>query len=282
VIAGPAIFAWPVLAAQLILFGSAAFVLLFSPVAIGESRRYTILWRGLATLDLAISPLVFLQIASGMAQASWLEVMPLVPRILRETLAGRFWICRFVVLGMLAIVAWIPLRGKLVAIGTLTLSSLLIVLGSVTSHAIDKGVLAVATYSIHQAAAGLWLGALVAMLMSARGGPGEFEVVTPRVSTVCAWSVAIMAISGPLIALRWLGWNLHLLLDSAWGRTLLGKLAIAAPALLLGAHNRYWQMPKIAQPSVRIVLIRSVVAEVALLLGVLACSAILANTPPPH
>src|ERR1700722_3185100 len=88
VIAGPAIFAWPVLAAQLILFGSAAFVLLFSPVAIGESRRYTILWRGLATLDLAISPLVFLQIASGMAQASWLEVMPLVPRILRETLAG--------------------------------------------------------------------------------------------------------------------------------------------------------------------------------------------------
>jgi len=240
------------------------------------------LWRGLAILNLVMSPMVFMEIASGMAQASWMEVLPFVPRILRETLAGRFWMWRFVAVAMLAIAVWIPARTMLVAAAALTLSSILIVLGSLTSHAIDKGALVVAIYSAHQAAAGLWLGALASLLMSARRGPDALAAFTPRVSTVCAWSVGIMVISGPLLALRWLGWNPHLLVDSAYGRTLMVKVVIAAPVLLLGAYNRYWQVPGIAKPSVRVVLIRSVTAECVLLLVVLGWSAILANTPPPH
>jgi putative copper export protein len=183
---------------------------------------------------------------------------------------------------MLALVVWIPAREMLVAIGALALTAVLIVLGSLTSHAIDKGELVVAIYAIHQAAAGLWLGALISLLMSARRGPDELRTITPRVSTVCASSVAIIVISGPLIALRWLGWNLHLLVDSAYGRTLMVKLAIAAPALLLGGYNRYWQVPGIAHKSVRTMLVRSVTGECLLLLAALAWSAILANTPPPH
>jgi putative copper export protein len=282
-IAGPAIFAWPVLITQLLIFGTAAFALMFAPVAIRDYDRDTrMLWRGLAMLNLVMSPAAFIQIASGMADTSWLEVLPFVPRILRETVAGRVWMWRFAAVAILAIVVWISARATLVAFAALSLSSILIVLNSLTSHAIDKGALVVGIYSIHQAAAGLWLGALVSLLMSARRGPAALASFTPRVSTVCAWSVGIMVISGPLIALRWLGWNPHLLLDSAYGRTLMVKILIAVPALMLGGYNRYWQVPGIAKLSVRAVLIRSVTAECVLLLAVFAWSAILANTPPPH
>jgi putative copper export protein len=282
-IAGPAIFAWPVLVAQLLIFGTAAFALLFAPAQLGDyDRDARVLWRGLAMLNLVMSPAVFMQIACGMAQASWLEVLPFVPRILRETVAGRVWMWRFAVVVILAIVVWVSARATLIAWAALALSAILIVLNSLTSHAIDKGALVVGLYSIHQAAAGLWLGALVSLLMSARRGPDALAAFTPRVSTVCAWSVGIMVISGPLIALRWLGWNPHLLLDSAYGRTLTVKIIIAAPALLLGGYNRYWQVPGIGKASVRAVLIRSVSAECVLLLAVFAWSAILANTPPPH
>jgi len=60
------------------------------------------------------------------------------------------------------------------------------------------------------------------------------------------------------------------------------KIVIAAPVLLIGGYNRYWQMPAVAKSSVRSMLIRAVAAECVLLVAVLAWSAILANTPPPH
>jgi putative copper export protein len=282
-IAGPAIFTWPVLIAQLVIFGTAAFALMFAPLVPGDYAGDPImLWRGLAILNLVMSPMVFMEMASGMAQASWMEVLPFVPQILRETFAGRIWTWRFLVVVMLAIIVWIPARATLVALGALTLSAILLTLGSFTSHAIDKGLPMVAVYTLHQAGAGLWLGALVSLLMSARRGPAVLEAFAPRVSTVSAWSVGIMALSGPLIALRWLGWNPHLLVDSSYGRTLMVKIVIAAPVLLIGGYNRYWQMPAVAKSSVRSMLIRAVAAECVLLVAVLAWSAILANTPPPH
>jgi putative copper export protein len=282
----PAILTWPLLIAQLVIFGTATFALMFAPAALGESEAApdiaVTLWRVLAVIILIMSPLVFMEIASAMAQESWIEVLPFVARILRETFAGRIWMWRFATVAILAIAVWIPVRANVVAIVALALSTMLIVLGSLTSHAIDKSILVVTIDAVHQAAGGLWLGALVSLLMSTRRGAAAMESVTPRVSAVCAWSVAIILISGALTAFQWLGWNLHLLFDSAYGRALMWKLALAAPVLLLGAYNRYWQVPRVAQSSVRILLTRTVTAECILLLGVVAWSAILANTPPPH
>ncbi len=277
----PAIFAWPVLVAQSLIFGTAAFALLLAPAPIEKSGCVT-LWRVLAILNLVMSPLVFIEIAAGMAETSWRQAMPLIPEIMRETLAGRIWMWRFAAVVMLAIVVWLPLREELVGLGALVMATILIALGSLTSHAIDKGGLVLAIDFVHQAAAGLWFGALVVLLMSARDGGARFQSVTARVSMVCGWTVAVLAISGVLTAFQWFGWNLHLLFDSAYGRALMWKLAIAAPALLLGAYNRYWQVPKVAQKSAQRMLIRTVATECALLLVVLAWSAILANTPPPH
>ena len=276
-----AIFAWPVLVAQLLIFGTAAFAVMFAPIELAEGGVLDSLWRVLALVNLAMSPLVFMEISAGMAQASWSQTLPLIPEILRETLAGRLWMWRFVAILALAIVVWIPLR-ELRAIGVLALSAILIVLSSLTSHAIDRGMVVVAVYAIHQAAAGLWLGALVSLLLSAKKGPELLMAYTPRVSTVCGWAVVVLALSGVAIAFQWLGWNLHLLFDSAYGRTLMWKLALAGGVLLLGGYNRFWQVPGIAHGRIRAILVRTVTGECALLAAVLACSAILANTPPPH
>jgi copper transport protein len=74
----------------------------------------------------------------------------------------------------------------------------------------------------------------------------------------------------------------RLLSDSAYGRTLLLKLAIATPALVLGAYNRYRLVPTVAEARVRLQLVRSVAIECLLLVAVVGWSAVLANTPPPH
>jgi putative copper export protein len=282
----PAIFTWPVLVAQLAIFGTATFALIFAPVAIlkadGSSDPIVKLWRGLAILNLLMSPLVFIQMAADMAQLTWIQTLPFLQEITAETHAGRLWVWRLIVVVVLAIAMWMPLRARTAGLAALTLSVTLIALSSATSHAIDRGPLAVVIYFIHQASAGLWLGALISLLLSARGGAEAITAITPRVSTVCACSVAIIAASGALTAFQWIGWNFHLLVDSSYGRTLVGKLMTATPALLLGGYNRYWKVPKLSHRGVRAMLLRNVAGECVLLLAVMAWSALLANTPPPH
>jgi len=284
VIDTPAIFIWPVLVAQSIIFGTAAFELIFVPTTrpTGLAIELTALWRVLATLNLVMAPLAFIEIGAGMAQTSWIDALPLMPEIMRETVAGRFWTLRLVVAAALALAMWIPARSSLRTVAALSLSTLLIVFGSLTSHAVDKSAFVIACYAIHQMGAGLWLGALAYLLVSARRAAWSLEMITPRVSTVCASALALIVVSGPLIAVRWLGWYPRLLIDSAWGRVLVYKLTTATPAILLGASNRYWQLPRVERPEVARILVRSVVGECVLLLAVLAWSAFLANTPPPH
>src|SRR5207244_3315590 len=124
------------------------------PTAVGNSEessenvelRTVMLLRVLAILNLAMSPLVFIEMASEMAQTTWAQVIPLIPQIMRETMAGRIWMWRLAAVVTLAIVVWLPLRPKIVAFAALVLSVMLLVLGSLASHAIDKGVLVVAIY----------------------------------------------------------------------------------------------------------------------------------------
>jgi putative copper export protein len=52
--------------------------------------------------------------------------------------------------------------------------------------------------------------------------------------------------------------------------------------LLLAAHNRYRLLPVLDDSRARAAMVRNVAAECILLAAVLAWSALLANTPPPH
>lgn len=282
------ILAWPLITAQIVIFGTAAFALMTLtgevPDREGPTDSMVALWRGLALLILAISPLRFLTVAAGMADSSLKEAIPFVPQILRETFAGRVWVWRLCVAAMLAIAAWLPAR-RMLPVLTCAISAALLLCQSITSHAVDSGAYAIAIVFIHQVAAGLWIGALVTLLVGATFGRARAEWLnwaSGRVSTIAGWSVAALVVTGTIRAWYALGLRFDLLVYSLYGRTLMWKLATAATVILIGGYNRYRLVPSIGEASARATLIRNVTAECILLFAVLGWSALLGNTPPPH
>jgi putative copper resistance protein D len=280
------ILAWPLITAQIVIFGTAAFALTTgsSQVSDGLTESLVVLWRALALIILIISPLRFLSVAANMADSTLREAIPFVPQIVRETFAGRVWVWRLGVVAMLAIAAWISSRRTL-PILMAAISTVLLLFQSITSHAIDKGAYAIAIHFVHQVSAGLWFGALVCLLVGATYGHASAEWLrwaSGRVSIVAGWSVAMLVVTGAIRAWYALGLHFGLLLYSLYGRTLLWKLATAATVILIGGYNRYRLVPVIGEASARSSLIRNVTAECLLLGAVLGWSALLAHTPPPH
>ena len=282
------IFAWPLVGSQVLIFGTSAFALVAAPRDVDSelsSRSMAKLWRILALIVLVISPLRFLSVAAGMADSTFREVLPMMPQIMRETYAGRVWTWRLATALLLALVAWIPTPGRFVTALICGISAVLIAMQSITSHAVDKGAFAIAAHFAHQAAAGLWIGALVSLLIGATYGHAGAEwlrAATSRVSTIAGWSVAALVVTGAIRAWDALGLQLDLLVNSIYGRTLLWKVGTAATVILIGGYNRYRLVGSVEESSARGSLIRNVAVECVLLAVVLGWSVVLANTPPPH
>lgn len=283
------IFAWPLVGSQVLIFGTAAFALVAAPATIGDgdgwNRSMASLWRVLALIVLVMSPLRLLSVAAGMADSTFREVMPMMPQIMRETFAGRVWTWRLATALLLAIVAWIPAPGRLATTLIFAVAAALLGLQSVTSHAVDKGAFAIAVHFAHEAAAGLWIGALVSLLIGATYGHAGAEwlrAATQRVSKIAGWSVAALVVTGAIRAWDALGLHLDLLVNSIYGRTLLWKVGTAATVILIGGYNRYRLVGSVGESSARASLIRNVAVECALLAVVIGWSVVLANTPPPH
>ena len=275
------ILAWPLVGSQVLIFGTTAFALFAVDVS---NRRLTALWRALALIILVISPVRFLSVAAGMADSTFREVIPAMPQIMRETLAGRVWTWRLATALMLALAAWIPAPGRLATALMFGISTVLLALQSLTSHAVDKGAFAIAIHFVHQAAAGMWIGALISLLIGASGRAGAdwLRAATSRVSRIAGWSVAALIATGAIRAWDALGLRFDLLVNSLYGRTLLWKVGTAATVILIGGYNRYRLVGTVGESSARATLIRNVVVECVLLAVVLGWSVVLANTPPPH
>ena len=201
------IFAWPLVASQVLIFGTTAFALVAAPrsIAAGDRSLESLarLWRVLALIVLAMSPLRLLSVGAGMAESSLREAIPMMPEIMRETFAGRVWTWRLATALLLALVAWIPAPSRFATTLIFAVSAVLLVFQSVTSHAIDKGAFAIAVHFVHQAAAGMWIGALVSLLIGAtygRAGAEWLRAATPRVSAVAGWSVGVLVVTGAIRA----------------------------------------------------------------------------------
>jgi putative copper export protein len=283
------ILAWPLVGSQVLIFGTAAFALLAAPRDVAPDGRWNrgmaSLWRVLAMIVLVVSPLRLLSVAAGMADATFREVIPVMPQIVRETFAGRVWTWRLAIGLLLALVAWIPSPGRLATTLIFATSTALLALQSVTSHAIDHGAFAIAIHFTHQAAAGTWIGALVSLLIGAaygRAGVDWMRAATPRVSRIAGLSVAVLMLTGAIRAWDALGLRFDLLVNSIYGRTLLWKVGTAATVILIGGYNRYRLVGSVEESSARAALIRNVAVECVLLAVVLGWSVVLANTPPPH
>jgi putative copper export protein len=283
------IIAWPLVGSQLLIFGTTAFALAAAPreIAAGAqwSRSMASLWRALALIVLVMSPLRLLSIAAGMAESSLRDAVPLLPEVMRETFAGRVWTWRLATALLLALVTWIPAPGRLATTLICAISAALLAMQSITSHAVDKGAIAISVHFAHQVAAGLWIGALVSLLIGAtwgRAGANWLRSATLRVSTIAGWSVAALIVTGVIRAWYALGLHLDLLVNSLYGRTLLWKVGTAGTVILIGGYNRYRLVGSIGESSARATLVRNVAVECALLAVVLGWSVVLANTPPPH
>jgi putative copper export protein len=283
------IFAWPLVASQVLIFGTTAFALAAAPRSIAAGDRslesLATLWRVLALIVLVMSPLRLLSVGAGMAQSSLREVIPMMPEIMRETFAGRVWTWRLATALLLSLVAWIPAPGRFATTLIFAVSAALLAFQSITSHAIDKGAFAIAVHFVHQAAAGMWIGALVSLLIGATYGHAGAEwlrAATSRVSAVAGWSVGVLVVTGAIRAWDALGLHLDLLLNSMYGRTLLWKVGTAATVILIGGYNRYRLVGSMGESSARASLIRNVTVECVLLAVVLGWSVVLSNTPPPH
>ena len=109
------------------------------------------------------------------------------------------------------------------------LSAVLMFCEAQLSHAVDHGGRAVLIYLIHEAAAGSWIGALLGLWMVARRAQPSADWVARAarmVSTIAAWSVAALVLSGAYTAYLGLGLSIDRLLFSSYGRTLMVKVVM--------------------------------------------------------
>jgi putative copper export protein len=277
---------WPLVACEVMIFGTTAFALIAVPgndAGTEPVRRALLpLWRGLATTTILLSPMAVLVGTACMADTSVRASIPLVSEVLRLTHWGQVWVWRLPVTIALLIAAWTPGSSARKSAALCALAALLLLLRSITSHAIDVGAVAMATYFVHELAAGLWLGALAGLWVTfaLMGGGDWLGPTVRRVSQLAGWCAAALPLSGLYMAYNAFGLSLDRLLYSAYGRTLLAKVMLFAAVVSIGGYNRYRLIPA-KNPSGRGALLRNVGIESVLLLGVLGIAALLANTPPP-
>jgi putative copper export protein len=284
---GRALLEWPIVVAAVTLFGTSAFILLVP----GDEREIATaalvpLWRAMAVLTLLLSPLAVVDVTAEMAGVSWEGAVPLVREAMTQTHAGRVWEWFLPTAFLLIVATLAPVSRRTGTAIVLGAASVLLLLEALLSHAIDKGRLAVAIYFVHEVAAGLWLGGLSGLwIVVRRSSLSEIwiEQAARRVSKVAFWSVCMIVMSGIYTAYNGLGLDLDHLLYSAYGRTLMAKVAVFGVVLSIGAYNRYRLISTVHVDSARDALLFNVgIESLILAVGVLGLASLLANTPPAH
>ena len=140
-------------------------------------------------------------------------------------------------------------RPAALAIGT-ALAAALALTWAAAEHA-SAGIqvpLAMASSVLHLLATGVWLGGLVALLLTLRRPAGDdLPEVVPRFSRIAFASVTVLAVTGIYQSWRGLG-SLSALTGTSYGRLLLAKLAGVAVLLLVAGYSRRWTR-RIAAPA---------------------------------
>ena len=149
-------------------------------------------------------------------------------------------------------------------------------------HTLGEPRLALAALLIaHILAAAFWAGSLIPLAHAARTAPGA--TVLHRFGLVAAWTVSLLVAAG--VALAWfLSGSLSALLGTAYGLTLLAKVAAVAALLGLAALNKWRLLPALAagDASSAASLRRSIAVEMAAVLAIAALTAALTTvTTPP-
>ena len=171
-----------------------------------------------------------------------------LPAVLTRTHFGAIWSARVVLLILLALTA---VRSRAAPILAVPLALGVAVTVTLTGHAADWGDVSVtgALDWIHVVAATAWAGGLFALVLlvlraAPRWPPALLPAVMRRFSTLAASCLALVVLSGvyrawvelPTVAALW---------QTAYGRILAVKVALALGLIGCGAVNRYGVLPRL-------------------------------------
>ncbi len=225
------------------------------------------LWRmlGVSFALLTLSSVLILLSRSLEMSGGPLSALPgVVPMVLSGTHYGRVWWVRPPLL-LLLWIAWIGGRRyrNSRALGWVMFAAAAIIAftRSETGHPADHGDFTFAVWVdwLHLMAAGLWIGSLFGMTLVVfprlrRHHPDHPVLaadIFQRLSTLAGLALALILVTGIYTAWKQLGaWSAFV--TTSYGRTLLVKLSLVAILILIGAHNRYFKLPRLQQAAGRV------------------------------
>ena len=293
-------------AGVIVLVGAIAFVAWLWPAGRDDRRARRIgavAWWTALVATLACIPLYAAYVVGGSLGDA------LDPSLIGDELGhqnGRAWLARALLLAVIAVVARSKRADRWLLSG---LGAALLVTISLTGHAVsgDLVPLAFVTDLAHLGAVSVWLGGLVVLIGSllwresgSRRGDDEVATIVGRFSQVAFGAVVVIVVSGAIQGWRQVG-SYDALFDTAYGRLLVTKVLLVAGMLVAASFSRAWIRNRavagaramalspgpgaVAASADRgsaslVVLRRSVAAEVALAVGVLAVTAMLVNAVP--
>ncbi len=140
----------------------------------------------------------------------------------------------------------------------------------------DDRVLAVAADVVHQVASAIWLGGLVAVVLTLRRRPEEPNWFVRRFSSIALAAVAAIVVTGSVAAWQQVG-SLSAIARSTYGRTLVVKTLFVAVMIAFG----WWNRGRLRRSVDRAVEVATKVRVEAFVgLGVLAFTAALVGMVP--
>ncbi|GAA2391962.1 copper resistance protein CopC [Streptomyces coeruleofuscus] len=239
--------------AAALLVGTVAFALLCRPADTSPLRRPLVAawWTLLGST--AVLLLLRAPYETGAGPAAALDLSAL-----ERTLTGRPGLALLARLAVLLLTAAFLLRLSrrrdheepvMRAVGA-TLAVALALTWAAAEHA-SAGIqvpVAMTSSVLHLVATGVWLGGLVALLLTLRRASVDaLTEVVPRFSRIAFASVTVLAVTGLYQSWRGLG-SLSALTGTSYGRLLLAKLAGVAVLLLVAGYSRRWTA-RIAAPA---------------------------------
>lgn len=191
---------------------------------------------------------------------------------------------------LLAVIAWVPWRGRpfvgpsLAPVAALVLAATVPLMGH--PRVIPLGAtLGVLTGAFHLLGAGVWLGTLAHLAVIAWVGPfegrvGRLSTLVSAFSPLALAGAACVGFTGVVTAWQTVG-SVGALFTSTYGRTLLLKLGTMGAILALGAYNWRVAQPRLARGEGDDVFRRSAYVELTLGVVLLIVTSVLVALPAP-
>ncbi|WP_460065268.1 copper homeostasis membrane protein CopD [Pseudomonas sp. S2_H08] len=269
----------------LLLFGLALFAL----YSAGTLLRFRPMLRGMALIGALLSVAGLVLMTRAMSGETALAALwPHLQMMLLETDVGLAWAVRIIALIVMLIRpgAWLASMAGAIALASLAWSG---------HGAMDEGILRFWHFLsdiLHLLAAGAWLGAMLALVLMARGSVDEARIrslafAVRRFEWIGAVIVLTLSITGVVNYLFIVGARLDEILLGTYGMLLAIKVLLFAGMLVLAALNRFHLGPALAQALrngqyviAANALKRSVVVELAIALLIVALVAWLGTLSP--